>query len=101
MLRITIVDSTDHQKLVLEGRLMEPNVSELESAWETACAARGGRRCIVDLRNATFVDQSGERVLLRMKQDGAQFVACGVSTTYQLEQIGIRCRGQRKDDQAK
>jgi len=93
MLKITIIDTPAEQKLVLEGRLIEPDISELESAWENARGARGLRACIVDLRNATFLDQSGERTLLRMKREGAEFIACGVSTTHRLEELGIKCKG--------
>lgn len=93
MLKITIIDTANEQKLVLEGRLTEPDASELESAWETARGPRGRRMCVVDLRNATFIDQSGEKILLRMKGEGAQFIACGVSTTHQLQELGIKCKG--------
>jgi len=92
MLKITIIDTPAEQKLVLEGKLIEPDISELESAWQIARGARGTRRCIVDLRNATFMDQSAERILLDMQRDGAQFVACGVFTKYRLGWLGIRCK---------
>jgi anti-anti-sigma regulatory factor len=93
MLRITIIDNPTERRLVLEGRLTELNISELNSAWENVCGARGDRTCIVDLRNATFIDQNGERILLRMKQEGAQFIACGISTTHRLKELGIKCKG--------
>jgi len=92
MLKITIIDGPTEQRLVLEGRLTEPGLSELKSAWEEAHRARGTRKCLVDLRNATFIDQCGARILAEMKQQGAQFIACGVSTTHQLEQLGIKCK---------
>ncbi len=92
MLKITILDTPAEQKLVLEGRLMEPDISELESAWQNARGARGTRRCVVDLRNATFIDESGERILLDMQGEGAQFIACGVFTKHRLERVGIKCR---------
>ena len=91
MLKITILDDQTEQRLVLEGRLTEPDISVLESAWDNALAARGTRRCIVDLRNATSLDASGERILLGMKREGAQFLACGVSIKHRLEELGIPC----------
>jgi len=93
MLKITIIDSPTEQRLVLEGRLTEPDISELDSAWENVRGARGTRTCIVDLRDATFMDRGGERILLRMKREGARFIACGVSTTHRLEELGIKCKG--------
>jgi len=92
MLKITIIDGSTEQRLVLEGRLTEPDLSALQSAWKDARTTLGTRNCLVDLRNATFIDQSGERTLLEMKREGARFIACGVSTTNQLEQLGIQCK---------
>ena len=92
MLKITLIDGPHEQRLVLEGRLAEPDLSTLKSVWEDVYAALGTRQCIVDLRGAT-IDRSSEGVLLDMKQKGARFVACGVSTTHHLRRLGIRCRG--------
>ena len=95
MLKITIVDTVTEQRLILEGRLMEPSISELESAWESARGrANRSRSWVVDLRNVTFIDQSAERILLDMNREGAQFMACGVANTYRLEQLGIRCKAR-------
>jgi len=49
MLNVTIIENPTEQRLVLEGRLTEPDISELDSAWEKVREARGTRRCIVDL----------------------------------------------------
>ena len=91
MLKITIIDTPTEQKLRLEGRLAEPELSELREVWHQACEARGARTCVVDLRGVTFIDENGEGALMRMKGNGAQFVACGVSTTHQLSELGIEC----------
>jgi anti-anti-sigma regulatory factor len=93
MLKITIVDAPQEQKLVLEGRLIEPDLAELESTWRKARTALGTRKCVVDLRNATFIDENAERILLDMQREGAQFIAYGVFTRHQLEQLGIKCEG--------
>jgi ABC-type transporter Mla MlaB component len=93
VLKITIVDGPEEQRLILEGRLAEPDLSALKSVWEEARSSLGGRRCVVDLRSATRIDHSGEGILLDMMRAGARFIACGVSTTHQLERLGIKCRG--------
>src|SRR5689334_15386803 len=95
MLKITLIETPEEQKLVLEGRLMAPDLSELKTAWEGAHTKGEIRRRVVDLRNTTFIDPSGEQVLIAMKRQGAKFVACGVSTTHQLRRLGIRCQGSR------
>ena len=92
MLKITVIDTPSEQKLVLEGKLSKPDLSVLESAWEHARVARGSRICIVDLTNATSIDPNAEGILLDMKRHSAQFVACGISTKHQLEQLGIQCK---------
>jgi len=49
------------------------------------------RPCVIDLRNATYIDQTAEKILLDMKRSGARFIACGVCTRHRLEQLGITC----------
>jgi anti-anti-sigma regulatory factor len=93
MLKISIVETASEQTIVLEGSLTERYIPEMEAVWERACSVEPGRRTIVDLRNATFIDQKCEEVLLRMKRDGALFIACGISTTHQLKDLGILCQG--------
>ncbi len=95
MLKITIVDTATEQRLVLEGRLLEPDLPELESAWGNARRANGSRRRVVDLRNVTFIHPCAERVLLDMNGEGAQFIACGIANTFRLQQLGIKCRVTR------
>jgi hypothetical protein len=92
MLKISIIETPTIRTMVLEGTLTEPYISEIDSAWRKARQSNGARKFLVDLRNATFIDHKSERLLLRMKREGAQFAACGVSTTHQLEQLGITCR---------
>jgi len=92
MLKITVVDTTTEQTLVLEGRLTEPDISALESTWENTRRTRGSRPCVVDLRNVTFIDESAETILLDMNTAGAEFIARGVANTYRLEQLGIKSK---------
>ncbi len=92
MLRITITNTPTEQRLVLEGRLVRDGLLELESAWKKARLSNGKGSFVVDLRNITFIDQSAERVLLDMNREGALFLARGVSNTYRLAQLGIKCK---------
>lgn len=78
MLRITISEEGPIQKWVLQGWLIGPWVSELNSTWRDTQPTRAGRRCIVDLRDLVFVDPAGELALKAMLNDGAELVgACG------------------------
>lgn len=87
MLRITIHETPDEQRLVLEGKLIQPCVAELESAWERTRNERQGRNSVVDLSGATAIDASGKRMLARMSGEGAQFIAKGVATKHLIEEI--------------
>jgi hypothetical protein len=93
MLKITIIDTPREQRLVLEGRLATPGLAELEATWQRARTRLGTRRCMVDLRNTTFIDESAERILLEMQGEGAQFMAYGVFTKHRMQQLGIKCKG--------
>jgi anti-anti-sigma regulatory factor len=93
MLKISIIENPMEQIIILEGSLNERYIQEMEEVWKKACSADPGRRRIVDLRNTTFIDQKCEEVLLRMKREGALFIACGISTTHQLKDLGILCQG--------
>ena len=91
MLKITLIDTPSEQKLVLEGKVAKPDVAVLESAWEQARCKLGSRSCVIDLSNATSIDPDAQGILLEMKRHAAHFVACGISTKHQLEQMGIPC----------
>ena len=92
MLKITLIDTPSEQKLVLEGKVAKPDVSVLESAWEHARGKLGSRSCVVDLSNTISIDPNAEGIFLDMKRHAAHFVACGISTKHQLEQMGIPCK---------
>ena len=76
MLKITQSETSKEQKWKLCGRLSGPWVAELERAWERCRSER--RSDVIDLSEVTSIDERGESLLRRMKQDGARFVARGV-----------------------
>jgi outer membrane protein TolC len=47
----------------------------------------------VDLKEVTFVDRSGERLLNLLVKEGAQFVAAGAHTKHVLEKVTTKGRG--------
>jgi hypothetical protein len=86
MLKITITDLPDEQRWSLQGRLVGQSAAELRSAWR---ARRGvdSRRCLVELIDVTFIDQSGEDVLAEIMSDTAEFIASDVYTTHLLSNL--------------
>src|ERR1700730_12814236 len=78
VLKITITKTPAEMRWVLQGRLVEPWVSELRTNWKKAYRNRKVSSCVVDLNDVTSVDQAGERLLRAMSRRGAQFIANGL-----------------------
>jgi anti-anti-sigma regulatory factor len=87
MLRITIAETLSEQKWTVEGRLIQPWVSELKSCWTQTEPARRERKCVVDLTGVTFIDKSGEKALTELCEQGAELIATGVYTRYVVQNI--------------
>jgi hypothetical protein len=79
MLKVTITDTATEEKWTLQGRLVWPWVNELRANWAKAQRAAKGRTRIVDLDEVRFIDESGERMLRTMSNQGAQLVASRAS----------------------
>lgn len=91
MFRISIVDTPSRRTLVLEGTLVRPWTTEVESAWKRAGAELEGRKLAIDLKNVTLIDRDGENTLLRLMEDGAKFFCRDVLTKHVLRQLARRC----------
>jgi hypothetical protein len=87
VLRITVTETPTERKIIVEGLLVGPWVKELRTAWKRSNRSHNGRTCIVDLREVTLIDKSGQRVLRAMWKDGAQLVASGVYTKGVLAEV--------------
>jgi hypothetical protein len=87
MLRITIAETPTEQKWTVEGRLVQPWISELKSTWTKTRTGRRERKCLVDLTGVTFIDKSGENVLARLYKQGAELIATGCYTRHVVECI--------------
>jgi hypothetical protein len=77
VLKITITETTEETRWILQGRLAEPWVAEVKTSWREAHRNREGRQCVVDLTNVTCVGKGGEELLRSMSNEGAQFIATG------------------------
>jgi hypothetical protein len=103
MLRITVQAGSAPWRLHLAGKLAGAWVAETEKTWrsEPVC----GRRVEVDLREVTWIDESGLRLLHVMNQAGTCFIAKGVAMEALVEEITGsprtgRGRNERPDGQA-
>jgi hypothetical protein len=87
MLRIAIRSTPDQDTWILEGRLAGQMVDELTSSWRQRHDERRGRKSVVNLVDVTSVDERGERALMAMMMDGAEFIVRGVYTKTLLQSL--------------
>jgi anti-anti-sigma regulatory factor len=88
MLRITFNETESGMELVLEGRIVGPWVQELERVWVETAPRLGSKKLSIDLRNVTYADASGKRVLRTIfSQSGAELVANSLGIQDLAEQV--------------
>ena len=87
VLKITITKTRAEMRWILQGRLMEPWVSEFRASWKKAHRSRKVCSCVVDLNDVTHVDQAGEKLLRALSREGAQFIASGLYIKHVLQQL--------------
>ena len=93
MLRITVQEDGSLWRLHLAGRLEGAWVAETENTWRSAPGS--GRRVEIDIREVTWIDQAGLRLLHSMNHAGARFVATGVAMEALVEEITGKPARQR------
>lgn len=84
MFRACYSDTADTQRWSLYGRLAGPWVDELRLCWKQARGRAPLVRAIVDLKEVTFIDHAGEKLLAEMRGAGAELIAAGVEQQHLL-----------------
>ena len=92
MLKITVIENGREQRLKVEGKLAEPCLSELESAWDHVRGASGNRPIVVDLSGVTLINSKGESALMAMIAGGAHLTAKGLYSEFVVKQLMNRSR---------
>ena len=87
MLRVSYSDTAGGQRWSLCGRLAGPWVDELRSCWRQLRARAPFAPAVVDLKDVTYVDRSGEELLSEMQTAGAEFVVAGVENKHLLASL--------------
>jgi Ferredoxin thioredoxin reductase catalytic beta chain len=90
MLKISIVDTFAQRRIVLEGKLIPPWVTELKKTWKALAADLARREFVVDVGDVTFISREGENALLELMRHGAKFQCRGVFTRHIVEQLARR-----------
>jgi hypothetical protein len=85
MLRITVQEDSTLWRLHLAGGLVGAWVAETDEVWRSAPLS--GKRIEIDMREVTWIDQAGRRLLQAMNQAGARFIAKGVAMEALVEEI--------------
>ena len=98
MLKITITDLPEEQRLSLQGQLVGQWADELKSIWKEARHAGDLRRCVVDLIEVTWIDRNGEAVLAEMMSHGAEFISGDVYTKHLLQNLRSDLKRARMKD---
>jgi len=93
MLRITYAKTESGQRWTLCGRLTGAWVNELRACWEHHHQPPASATEVVDLRDVTSIDESGEELLSEMRSGGASLVGSGVYTEHLLKNL----RGETKE----
>jgi anti-anti-sigma regulatory factor len=97
MLKISMIESPRHCRLVVEGRLIAPWAAELRTATQSAIAELRDRKLIVYISSLTTIDRDGEDVLVELMNDGVVVRGCGLFTKHVLKQLAQRKRRNRRE----
>jgi hypothetical protein len=87
MLRFSYFRTDDGEQWNLCGQLSGPWVDELRSVWLRIRKRARRTDAVIDLRQVTFIDEAGERLLLEIKNAGADFVVAGVEHQHLLANL--------------
>ena len=94
MLRITVHEDGAVWRLHLAGRLAGAWVAETENTWRSALVS--GRGVEIDMREVTWIDEAGRRLLQTINQAGARFIAKGVAMEALVEEITGKSARQKE-----
>jgi hypothetical protein len=97
MFKISILDTPNYRRLVIEGKLIAPWTSELTAVWQQATADLNGRELVVDVKGLTAVTEDGENVLLELMKEGARFRS-GVFTKQVLKRLARRIQSNVQEE---
>src|ERR1700756_2197082 len=92
MFKISIVDTPVQRRLVVEGKLSGPWVSELRATCRNASRDLEGRKLLIDLSSLTVISREGEDAIVDLMKEGARFSSAGVLTPHVLKRLARRCR---------
>lgn len=89
-MKISLIDSARHRRLIVEGKLIAPWAAELRSACAEARVDLGGRELVIEMKNMTTISEEGENVILELINGGIRFRCQGVFTKHVVKELTRR-----------
>jgi hypothetical protein len=87
-LRISTNETSESVAITLEGRVAGPWADELNRVWSETAPRLAAKKLTLDLRNVTYADVKGKRVLREIySRTEAELVASTPWTQYLAEEI--------------
>ncbi len=99
MFKISTVDTPSRRRLVVEGSLIGPWITELRTAWRNAIRDLDGRKLRIDLRSVTVISREGAGAIFDLMKQGAKFSSGGICTKYMVKRLARECRGKLREAQ--
>ena len=96
-MKISVFESSKQRRLVLEGMLVAPWATELNTACETARVDLNGRELVVELKNLVAISDEGENILLTLMGDGVKVRAHGVYAKHLVREVARKIRSNVRE----
>ena len=88
MLKISINDDSFGATLKVEGKIVGPWAAELNRVWRHLWASANQKKLRLDIRNVTFIDRNGTRIVREIvRATGAEVLADSPLTQYFANQV--------------
>ncbi len=97
MLKISLIETSIHCRVVLEGRMVGTGIKKLVTLCARLKSQLEERTLIIDMKDVTLISQEGENALLQLISYGAKIRADGVLVKYILQQLAHRSKKQVSD----
>lgn len=96
-MRITIHEEQDAVAIKLEGRVAGLWAEELSRVWAETAPRVGSRKLSIDLRQVTYADAEGERILKGIYAEKETELVAGTPWTQYLAEV-IRKRSDHAEE---
>jgi ABC-type transporter Mla MlaB component len=90
MLKISIENSAQEKRFILEGSFTKDWCNSLLDTWENERKDLGNRDCTVDLKKISLIDDCGMAILSEMSRASVKFRASGMLLWFLLRGMNLK-----------